>query len=90
MRGMIGRKRKRRWEDLPAPIQRGVSIMAVAQIALFLYALVDLIRRSEDEIRGRKFMWYPALFVNFVGPLAYLFIGRKKDTSGSDSKTRSV
>jgi hypothetical protein len=47
---------------------------------LFLFALVDLVRRPNDEVRGRKFLWYPVLFVNFVGPLTYLFVGRKKNT----------
>lgn len=73
-------RRKQRWEDLSEPARRGISLLAVVQIALFLYALVDLIRRPAEEVRGgRKVLWMPVLFVNFIGPLAYIVVGRKRD-----------
>ena len=46
-----------------------------------VFALQDWFRRPDDEIRGRKRLWLPALFVNFVGPLAYLVVGRQRSES---------
>ncbi len=77
--------RARTWEDLPTPLRRGVTVLAVVQVALFLYALVDLIRRPNYQVRGRKFAWYPVLFANYVGPLSYLIIGRKRGATPPSS-----
>lgn len=70
--------RKRRWKDLPSGAKRGIGIAASLQLALFASALVDLIRRPSSQVRGgRKWAWLPVLFVNFVGPIAYLTVGRR-------------
>ncbi|MCK9486607.1 MAG: PLD nuclease N-terminal domain-containing protein [Dehalococcoidia bacterium] len=74
---MFGRtKRKKSWSDLTPQQQRGVGLAAIVQVALLLIALVDWFRRPSDEMRGRKLLWLPLLFVNFFGPLAYLKFGR--------------
>ena len=41
-------------------------------------ALLDLRKRPAEQVRGPKKAWYPALFVNFIGPMTYLRYGRRK------------
>ncbi|MGE3961017.1 MAG: PLD nuclease N-terminal domain-containing protein [Dehalococcoidia bacterium] len=69
---------RRSWGDLSSGQKRGIGVGGLIQIALLLYALRDWFQRSDDEIRGRKLFWLPALFVNFVGPIAYLTVGRQR------------
>ena len=73
----MGRQRKRRWQDLSKGQQRALGLGALVQFALFAFALVDLIRRPSEKVRGRKLAWVPVLFVNFIGPVTYLVAGRK-------------
>lgn len=69
---------RREWDSLSPGEKRGLRIGILVQVGLFLFALQDWIRRPADRIRGRKGFWFPALFVNFVGPLAYLAVGRQR------------
>ena len=48
------------------------------QLALHAAALVDLRRRPADRVNGPKGAWVALSFVNFVGPLAYFALGRKR------------
>ncbi len=46
------------------------------QIALMVIALVDLVRR--ERTRGPKWVWAVVIvFVNIVGPVLYLLVGRE-------------
>jgi hypothetical protein len=40
-------------------------------------ALVDLARRPARQVRGPKQLWLLGCFVQPVGPLAYLTLGRR-------------
>jgi hypothetical protein len=53
-------------------------VSAFVQIALLVAALIDIRGRSAGDIRGSKRWWTAALFVNFVGPIAYFLFGRKR------------
>ena len=47
----------------------------IIQIALVVYALLDLIRRPRT--RGPKWLWVIViLFINLIGPIVYLVVGR--------------
>lgn len=73
-----GSKKKKRWSDM-SDQQRGAVVAAgIVQVGLLIAALRDLWRRPSEEIRGRKLVWLPILFVNFFGPLAYFRFGRKR------------
>lgn len=62
------------------PRSRGlITIGAVIQFALLAYAWLDLRKRADAQVRGSKRLWKRAVFVNFIGPLAYLLAGRRKD-----------
>ncbi len=68
---------RRSWRDLPARTRGGLQLAAAVQMALLFAALIDLARRPAHQIRGgRKRVWFPVLFVNFIGPLIYFIVGR--------------
>ena len=49
----------------------------VLQLGLMIFALVDLIRR--ERTKGPKWMWaLIILFVNLIGPVVYLLVGREE------------
>jgi hypothetical protein len=50
----------------------------VVQEALAAATLWDLRHRPRARIRGSKKLWVAAAFVNFVGPLAYFTVGRRR------------
>lgn len=71
-------RQRRRWQDLSDSQRRMVVVGAVVQIGLEMVALRDLRRRPADQVRGPKWVWIPAMSVNFVGPIAYFLVGRRR------------
>ena len=70
--------RKKRWADLSTAQKRAVIAAGVVQNALLVAALIDLRRRSAKQINGDKRLWVAASFINFVGPITYFVVGRKR------------
>jgi hypothetical protein len=66
------------WGDLSARQRRGVVLGGVVQIGLLAAALADIYQRPQEDIRGNKWLWTAAAFVNFVGPISYFLFGRKR------------
>lgn len=55
-----------------------LSPIIILELALVIYALWDLIKR--ENTKGPKWLWVIViLFVNFVGPIIYLVIGREDE-----------
>ncbi len=49
----------------------------ILQLALMIFALVDLIRR--ERTKGPKWLWALIIvFVNLIGPILYFIIGREE------------
>jgi hypothetical protein len=47
------------------------------QVTLMVFALVDLVRR--ERTKGPKWMWaLIVIFINIIGPVVYLFVGREE------------
>jgi hypothetical protein len=69
---------KKRWSELSAGQRRGVMLSGVVQVTLLIAALMDIWRRPEEEIRGSKRLWTAVAFVNFIGPLSYFSLGRRR------------
>lgn len=68
----------RTWSELP-PWQRAVTaVLAPVEVVLTTVAAVDLARRPRRLVRGPKAAWWPALFVQPVGPVLYLSWGRRR------------
>ena len=68
----------RRWSELSSGQRRAIVLSGVVQVTLLIAALVDIRRRPQEEIRGSKRLWTAAAFVNFVGPLSYFVLGRRR------------
>lgn len=74
---------KKKWQDMTPSQQAAVVTVGVIEVVLTTVALVDLIRRPADQVRGPKVAWALASFVQPVGPVAYLVAGRVLDARGS-------
>ncbi|MBC8446682.1 MAG: PLDc_N domain-containing protein [Chloroflexi bacterium] len=71
-------KQKKQWRDLTARQKTLTAVSTLVQISLLATALWDLRRRSQDELNGSKKMWMGLVFINFIGPMAYFLVGRKR------------
>ena len=69
---------RKRWSELRRRQQVAIVAAAVVQEALAAATLWDLRHRPSAQVRGSKRLWVAAAFVNFVGPLAYFTIGRRR------------
>lgn len=64
--------------NLPTPALVALGVYLIAQISLEIYAVVDIVRRPADGIAGNKVVWVLiVLFVNLIGAIVYLLVGRK-------------
>jgi len=51
--------------------------IVLLQLGLMVFALVDLIRR--ERTKGPKWVWaLVVIFVNLIGPVIYLVVGREE------------
>jgi hypothetical protein len=69
--------KQKHWQDLTSSQKIVVILLGFLQFVLLIAALRDIRRRPAEQINGSKRLWTLAAFVNFVGPLAYFFFGRK-------------
>jgi phospholipase D-like protein len=69
---------KKRWSEMSGPQRALVALAGFVQLSLLSAALLDLRRRSADQVNGSKRLWAAISFVNFVGPLSYFAFGRKR------------
>lgn len=70
---------RRDWSELSPQARAALILGGIVQIGLLIGALWDIRRRSAEAIRGPKPMWYAVSFINFVGPLSYFVVGRRRD-----------
>ena len=80
---MAGRRKsgsvREQWRDLPRWQRIGTVVLVPIELVATTVAAVDLIRRPRGEVRGPKFLWWPALTVQPFGPFAYLALGRRRN-----------
>jgi hypothetical protein len=69
---------KKRWQDMTPFQQAGILILTIIQFSLLGAAQWDLRHHSAAELNGSKPFWLVAVFVNFIGPIAYFLFGRKQ------------
>jgi hypothetical protein len=76
---MIIMPRNKKWSDLTTKQKVPFVLRGIVQVALLAATLADIYRRPAEEIRGSKWLWSAAAFVNFmgIGPITYFAFGRK-------------
>lgn len=67
---------KKGWNDLSVVTRWRIVILGIVQLGLQFVALRDLVKRPAANVRGSKGAWAAASFINFLGPIAYLTLGR--------------
>jgi hypothetical protein len=56
--------------------------IALIELGLLVYALVDLLRPERRVLGGSKLVWALVIvLINGIGPLLYLIVGRREATS---------
>lgn len=70
--------KQKRWSELTGRQKITILVMGTLQILLLTGALWDIRHRPADEVKGSKRMWALLSFVNFVGPIAYFVVGRRR------------
>jgi hypothetical protein len=73
----------RRWTDLSTFQRVALMVGATLQVGLLVAALWDLAHRTTEEVRGDRRMWAGLVFINWIGPAAYVAIGRKGWLAGA-------
>lgn len=75
---------------LPAGVLVLLGVLAVAQLALDVVALTDLVRRPRAQIRfGNKWVWAAIIVcINLVGAVLYFAAGREPLVPSTDSTVR--
>ena len=68
------------WSDLSKRQRSAIIAGAVVQLTLMAAAQIDLTRRSADQVRGPKLLWRFLVLINFIGPIGYFVVGRRKVT----------
>jgi hypothetical protein len=69
---------QRRWDEMSSRQKTVILTLVSVEIALTATALVDLARRPAEGVRGPKVAWAIGCFVQPVGPIAYLTLGRRR------------
>ncbi|MGB8021859.1 MAG: PLD nuclease N-terminal domain-containing protein [Candidatus Nanopelagicales bacterium] len=68
---------KRSWNELSSCQQVTVATLSAVELVLTTISLIDLVKRPSAQVRGNKLLWAFGVFVQPVGPIAYLTWGRK-------------
>jgi hypothetical protein len=69
-----------RWDELTGTQKALILTAASVELALTATALVDLVRRPSPQVRGPKVLWALGLAIQPVGPIAYLALGRRRES----------
>ena len=72
---------RQRWDELAPSRKRLILALGVLDAGLRTWALVDLRKRTADEVNGPKAAWALALsVVSSAGvlPATYLLVGRRR------------
>ncbi|WP_223692372.1 PLD nuclease N-terminal domain-containing protein [Leifsonia poae] len=68
--------------SLPVGVLVILGVLALAELALDVFALVDLVRRPRERVAlGNKWVWVAIIvLINLIGAILYLTIGRRPAT----------
>ncbi|MEP6843087.1 MAG: PLDc N-terminal domain-containing protein [Pseudolysinimonas sp.] len=77
--------------SIPGWVLIGLGVVVIIELALDIFALVDLYRRPIGRVAlGNKWVWVAIIVVvNFLGAILYLVIGRRAALA-SDQAARAT
>ncbi|WP_099025348.1 PLDc N-terminal domain-containing protein [Mycolicibacterium palauense] len=75
----------RRFSELSTRSRVLIVVGAIVQVLLQAAALRDIRNRPAAQINGSKPLWVCLSFLNFVGPIAYFAVGRRRARSAERS-----
>ncbi len=68
---------RKNWSELTPRAKAFIVIGGIIELAITSIALRDLRNRASSAVRGPKWIWSLLCFVQPVGPLMYLTLGRR-------------
>ena len=71
-------RRKQTWSEIGHTERRVLVGLGTVQVGLQGAALWDLRHRPARDVRGPRPLWAALSFVNFVGPITYFAVGRRR------------
>ncbi|GAC1510813.1 MAG: hypothetical protein NVS1B16_01300 [Pseudarthrobacter sp.] len=74
----MAKKTKKTWKEMSPSARAGVVAAGIMQVALMLAAQRDISRRPAAQINGPKAAWRAVALINFIGPMGYFILGRKR------------
>jgi len=72
----------RRWQHLGPVVKAAIVVGGIVQLSLLGAALTDIKRRRPDQVNGPRWLWTGVSFINFVGPVTYFVVGRRRESTG--------
>ncbi len=72
------KRTRKRWSDLAFEQKVAIVVGAIVELVLTSIALRDLAKRPAREVRGPKLLWFFGCFVQPLGPVLYLRVGRRR------------
>jgi hypothetical protein len=75
--------RNKKWSEMSPGQKSGVVTLSLVELLLTAVALRDLARRPGNAVRGPKWVWSVLCFIQPVGPILYLALGRRRGTAGT-------
>lgn len=70
--------KQQRWSELRPSTRTAIVVGGAVELVVTSVALADLRRRPSAAVRGPKWLWALMSFVQPVGPIAYLALGRRR------------
>ncbi|KRE71844.1 PLDc N-terminal domain-containing protein [Arthrobacter sp. Soil762] len=74
----MAKKNKKTWKEMSPAARAGFVVIGIGQVALMLAAQRDISKRPAAQINGPKAAWRVAALINFIGPMGYFILGRKR------------
>jgi hypothetical protein len=74
----VPKQRKKTWKEMSPAARVSFVVVGIIQVSLMLAAQRDISRRPAAQINGPKAAWRAASLINFIGPVGYFVLGRKR------------
>ncbi len=74
-------KAPKQWRASSRAIKPRTVVQGMINLVLVIWAVRDIRRRGDDEIKGNRKIWMVAAFAPPIGPIAYFLFGRKRGAS---------